>query len=77
MPIPTEVAELPPTGILGLCVNIATIVHVDVEDPVECLIMALTEVGIDFTCFPGAYSRETERLKERLTNAPGFAIHRF
>ncbi len=61
IPIPTKSAKLPPTGLLGLCVNLATIVRNDEVDPVECLIRALSEAGLDFACFPGEYSREAER----------------
>jgi hypothetical protein len=77
MPILTTIAELPPTGILGLCVHLATITHRDEEDPVECLIRALSEGGINFSCFPGSHSREVDRMKERLSDDSCISIHRF
>ena len=33
--IPTVIAELPPSGLLGICVNLITVVHHAEEDPVE------------------------------------------
>ena len=38
--------ELPPVGVLGLCVNIITIVRNDVEDPIEFVLKALIEGGV-------------------------------
>jgi hypothetical protein len=59
LPIPTSTADLPPTGVLGLCVNIATIVSHDEEDPVESIIKALRDRGLEYSCFPGTFDRES------------------
>jgi hypothetical protein len=61
VPIPTSASELPPAGLLGVCVNLITIVRHAEEDPIECILTALTDGGVDFICFPGAYERESER----------------
>jgi hypothetical protein len=43
MPIPTSTLELHPTGLLGMCVNIITIVSNAEEDPIECISKALND----------------------------------
>ena len=60
VPIPTLPSELKPTGLLGLSVNLITIVLHAEEDPIECIVRALTETGIDFICFPEAYERQSQ-----------------
>ena len=42
LPIPTSVSQLPPSGILGICVNLITIVVHSEEDPVELVLDAFT-----------------------------------
>ena len=59
--IPTSPSELPPAGVLGLCVNIITIVRHDSEDPIEFIMKTLADGGVESMCFPGAYERESER----------------
>jgi hypothetical protein len=57
LPIPITSSSLPPTGLLGLCVNLATITcHVE-EDPIEDILRIYSERGIDATCYPGAHDR--------------------
>jgi hypothetical protein len=59
--IPTSVSDLPPAGILGVCVNLVTIVSHDSEDPIEIILKTLSDKGLELVCFPGAYDRESER----------------
>jgi hypothetical protein len=61
LPIPTSASDIPSSGLLGVCVNLVTIVCHAEEDPIEYVLAALTEGGVDFTCFPGAYDRESAR----------------
>jgi hypothetical protein len=75
--IPTSVSELPPTGILGLRVNLITIVHHDEEDPLELILRALEDIGVESTCFPGGHDRESQRIRERDNDVKGAALHRF
>jgi hypothetical protein len=63
--IPTSASELPTTGVLGLCVNLITIVSQDEEDPIELLLTTLSDRGVESICFPGAYERESKRQTER------------
>ena len=77
LPIPASSSQLPPTGLLGLCVNLATIVRHNEEDPAEYILRALSDKGIEFTCFPGAYDRESKRKEERDNDIDGISIHRF
>jgi hypothetical protein len=77
LPIPTTISELPSSGILGLCINLITIVHAEEEDPVECIVRAFEDAGIDFTCFPGEYDRESQRNKERDREVGCISVHRF
>jgi hypothetical protein len=65
LPLPASVEDLPPTGVLGLCINVATVVSHDEEDPVESIIRALSDRGVESSCFPGAADRESSRKKER------------
>jgi hypothetical protein len=58
LPIPTSAIELAPAGLLGVCINLITIVQPTEEDPIECILSALIDGGFDFICFPGAYDRE-------------------
>jgi hypothetical protein len=58
LPIPTSASDLPPAGLLGLCVNLITIVRHSEEDPIECILAGFTVEGVDFICFPGPYDRE-------------------
>jgi hypothetical protein len=46
VPIPTTISGLPPNGILGLCVNLITIVRHDEEDPVELIMRVLKDEGV-------------------------------
>lgn len=57
LPIPTSTSELPPSGLLGICVNFITIVHHTEEDPIEEAIDALNQVGAKFICIPGSHDR--------------------
>jgi hypothetical protein len=41
--VPTAVSELPPSGILGLGINLITIVHHDEEDPIELILRTLKD----------------------------------
>ncbi len=59
VPIPTLASELKPVGILGLIVNLITIVVHSEEDPIESIVSSLKEAGVDFMCLPGAYDRES------------------
>ena len=77
LPIPTTASEVPVTGVLGLCVNLATIVRHDEEDPIELILRAFNGSGIESHCFPGAHERESVRLKEIETEKNGVSIHRF
>jgi hypothetical protein len=77
MKIPGTASELPPVGVLGLCVNVITIVRNDSEDPMEFILNALILGGVEAACFPGAYERESERLRERNSNIQGVSMHRF
>jgi hypothetical protein len=61
LPIPTSASELPPAGVLGVCINLITIVRHGEEDPIECILTAFSDCGVDFICFPGAYDRESQR----------------
>ena len=60
-----------------MCVNIITIVQHAEEDPIECIVRDLTEAGVDFICFPGAYDRESQRQKEMNSDAGAASVHRF
>jgi hypothetical protein len=75
--IPATASELPPVGVLGLCINLITIVRNDSEDPMEFILNALIDGGVEAACFPGAYERESERLRERNSNIQGVSMHRF
>ncbi len=57
--IPTVLSEIPPAGLLGLCVHLITIVQHDEEDPIECIVRALTDAAVNFSCFPGSYDRQS------------------
>ena len=63
LPIPISISELPRTGVLGLCVNLITIVRHDEVDPVEHILRAFEEEGFEAACFPGSPS-EAERGKQ-------------
>jgi hypothetical protein len=56
--IPSKESELPAVGLLGLCINLITIVRHDEEDPVECILRGFDDEQVDCACFPGAYERE-------------------
>ena len=75
--IPTSVSELPPAGILGICVNLITIVSHDSEDPIEIILRTLSDEGLEFVCFPGAYDREFERERDRISTLHGVSVYRF
>jgi hypothetical protein len=77
LPIPTSTLELRPAGLLGICVNIITIVSNAEEDPIECILKVLNDDGIEFICFPGQYERESERLREKDGAFEDFFVHRF
>jgi hypothetical protein len=77
LPIPTSISELPPTGILGLCVNMITIVCKAEEEPMERILRALEEDGVEATCIPGTHDRESERARERGIDNCEVAVHRF
>jgi hypothetical protein len=77
LPIPASQSELPLTGILGICVNLITIVHNYEEDPIEVILRVLSEEGLNFICFPEAYDRDTERLKEKEHSYLDVSVHRF
>ena len=77
LPIPISISELPRTGVLGLCVNLITIVRLDEVDPVEHILRAFEEEGVEATCFPGAHDRESERSREREADGGGVGVHRF
>ncbi len=57
--IPTKSSELPPVGVLGLCINAITIVRNDIEDPIELVLKAFIDNGVEAVCFPEAYERES------------------
>jgi hypothetical protein len=61
MPIPTSASELPPSGLLGLRVNLITIVHHAEEDPIEEAVAALKDAGVEFICIPGPHDRDSTR----------------
>jgi hypothetical protein len=75
--IPTSQSELPPAGILGLCVNLITIVSHDSEDPIEMILTTLSDGGVEFACFPGAYERESERKREINSSIHDVSVHRY
>jgi hypothetical protein len=77
LPIPTSASELPPSGLLGLRVNLITIVHHAEEDPIEEAVGALKGAGVDFICLPGPHDRASARQRDRDTGAPGVAVHHF
>ena len=77
LPIPISISELPATGVLGLCVNLITIVHHDEVDPVEHILKAFVEDGVNATCFPGAHDRESERSRQREEDKGGVCVHHF
>ncbi len=43
LPIPVTPSQLPTTGVLGLCVNLATILRHDEEDPIECIVRTFSD----------------------------------
>jgi hypothetical protein len=57
--IPIAVSELPPSGILGLGINLITIVSHDEEDPVELIMSAFKEEGVEASCFPASHDRNS------------------
>jgi hypothetical protein len=61
LPIPTSASELPPSGLLGLCVNLITIVMHTEEDPIEEAVAALNKAGVEFICIPGPHDRDSAR----------------
>jgi hypothetical protein len=77
VPIPTTISDLPPTGLLGLCVNLVTIVHHEEEDPIENVLRTLSEGGIQLICYPGTHHRESQREHDRFSDSRGLSTHRF
>jgi hypothetical protein len=77
LPIPTSTLELRPAGLLGICLNIITIVNNAEEDPIECILTVFNKDGIEFICFPGQYERESKRLTEKEGTVDDFFVHRF
>jgi hypothetical protein len=77
LPIPTSASELPPSGLLGLCVNFITIAHHAQEDPIEEAEVALNQAGAKFICIPGPHERASTRQRERESSAHGVSTHRF
>jgi hypothetical protein len=75
--IPTSASELPTTGVLGLCVNLITIVCQEEEDPIELILSSLSDGGVDSICFPGTYERESKRQTERHSSPHDVSVHRF
>ena len=75
--IPTTASELPSVGVLGLCINLITIVRNDDEDPIELIMNAFNVGGVEAACFPGAFERESERQRVRNSNIKGVSMHRF
>jgi hypothetical protein len=59
--IPTSASDMPSSGLLGVCVNLVTIVCHAEEEPIEYFLTALTDGRVDFICFPGAHDRESAR----------------
>ncbi len=59
LPIPITLSELPPTGILGMIVNLSTIVSNDAEDPIEYVEKTFFDRGIKASVFPGSCDRES------------------
>jgi hypothetical protein len=59
VPIPTEISVLPDAGVLGLCINLITIVCHDEEDPIECILRVFIDGEVEATCLPGANERES------------------
>jgi hypothetical protein len=55
---PSQTSELPPVGVLGLCVNVITIVRNDFEDPIESIMKAFSDSGVEAVCFPGSCERQ-------------------